>query len=157
MNVRGSVPTKISCSRNSGDRRKLHSPFSWFAQSFEILAKFTASFSNYLAYCIGWVFLCKNSKKHGKFTVAELHNKFRAMPCRCCQEDTARSAANTYKDMQRRLGVVQRSRVRFRRAGKLVESSHVTRGKGWGKEKRSQRLKGTYFSLTSFSSVNGTI
>ena len=96
-------------------------------------------------------------KKHWKSTVAELHNKFRAMPCRCCQEDTARCAANTYKDMQRRLDVVQRSRVRFRRAGKLVQSPHVTRGKGWGKEKRSERLKVTIFSLTSFSSVNGTI
>ena len=96
-------------------------------------------------------------KKHGKFTVAELHNKFRTMPCRCCQEDTARSTANIYKDMQRRLGVVQRSRVRFRRAGKLVQSSYEKRGKGWGKEKRSERLKVSFFSLTSFSSVNVTI
>ena len=46
-------------------RRKLHLQFLWFAQSFEILAKLTASFSNYLAYWIGWGvgFLCKNSKK----------------------------------------------------------------------------------------------
>ena len=101
MNVRRSVPTKISCSRNSGDRRKLHSPFLWFAQSFEILANFTASFSNYLAFWIGWVFLCKNSKKHGKFIVAELHNKFRAMPCRCCQEDCSKHIQRHAKTLGR--------------------------------------------------------
>ena len=70
---------------------------------------------------------------------------------RCHVDAVKKTAANTYKDMQRRLGVVQRSRVRFRRAGKLVQSSNVTKGKGWGKEKRSERLNVAYFSLTSFS------
>ena len=78
-------------------------------------------------------------------TVAELHNKFRAMPCRCCQEDTARCAANTYKDMQRRLDVVQRSRVRFRRAGKLVQSPHVTRGKGYEERETFRTTEGNIF------------
>ena len=38
-------------------------------------------------------------------------------------------------------------------AGKWVQRSHVTREHGWGNEKRSESLKVTFFSLTSFSSV----
>ena len=48
VDLRGSLPTKRACNFNCGDRQKLRSPFFWFAQSFGILAKLTASFSDYL-------------------------------------------------------------------------------------------------------------
>ena len=141
MNVRGSVPTKILCSRNSGDRRKLHSPFLWFAQSFEILAIFTASFSNYLAFWIGWVFLCKNSKKHGKFTVAELHNKFRAMPCRCCQEDCSKHIQRHAKTLGR--GTKVKSPVP---AGRQVGTKFkCNEGKGMRKRETFRTTEGNIF------------
>ena len=107
MNVRGSIPTKISCSRNSGDRRKLHSPFLWLAQLLKSWRNSPRHSQITWPIGLGGYSSVRIQKKHAKFTVAELHNNFRAMPCRCCQEDTARSAANPYKDMQRRLGVVQ--------------------------------------------------
>ena len=141
MNVRGSVPAKISCSRNSGDRRKLHSPFLWFAKSFEILANFTASFSNYLAFWIGWVFLCKNSKKHGKFTVAELHNKFRAMPCRCGQEDCSKHIQRHAKTLGR--GTKVKSPVP---AGRRVGTKFkCNEGKGMRKRETFRTTEGNIF------------
>ena len=145
MNIRGSVPTKISCSRNSDDRRKLHSPFLWFAQSFEILAKFIASFSNYLAYWIGWVFLCKNSEKHGKFTVAELHNKFRAMPCRCCREDTARCAANTLQRHAKTLGRGTKVKSPVPAGRQVGTKSTCNKGKGMRKRETFRTTEGNIF------------
>ena len=159
MNVRGS-----GFLRKFRARRKLHSPF---CGSHNPLKSWRNSpRHSQITWPIGLggdssVTVLKSSKKkHGKFTVAKVHNKRSRDACHVdavkkALLDLQQTHTKTCKDAW--AWYKGQESVSGGHAGKLVQSSHVTRGKGWGKEKRSERLKVAFFSLTSFSSVNGTI
>ena len=103
-----------------------------------ILEKLTALFSVCLAKWIEWAFPCQKKK----FTVANLHNKRprdamlmlsrRMLLDLLANTKTCKDAPAWHKGV-------------WFQAGKWVQRSHVTREKGWGKEKRSERLKETFF------------
>ena len=85
--------------------------------------------------------------------MAELHNKFRAMPCRCCQEDCSKHIQRHAKTLGR--GKKVKSPVP---AGRQVGTKFkCNEGKGMRKRETFRTTEGNIFSLTSFSSVNGTI